>query len=102
MALAKTRSTPKPSATVAIDSAPDRLLTETEVAQRLGWSRKTLQRRRWLQEQPGWIKIGASVRYSERVIDRFIEDGRHLVDDLGVVRSPETQGGAPGRRPEAA
>jgi predicted DNA-binding transcriptional regulator AlpA len=93
MALPKTRSTPKPSPTVPIDSAPDRLLTETEVAHRLGWSRKTLQRRRWLQEQPGWIKIGASVRYSERVIELFIEDGRHLVDDLGVVRRPAKRGG---------
>ena len=54
----------------------DRLLTEIEVAERLGWSRKTLQRRRWLKQEPAWVKIGASVRYSEHAIDHFIENGR--------------------------
>ena len=56
--------------------APDRLLTEQEAAARLGWSEKSLQRRRWLGLPPGWFKIGSSVRYSEREIEEFIRAGR--------------------------
>lgn len=82
--MATPKSPRKPrSPAVPPNSAPDRLLSEIEVAHRLGWARKTLQRRRWLRQEPAWIKIGASVRYSARVIDRFIEDGQHLVDDAG-------------------
>jgi hypothetical protein len=90
------------SSAVPSAPAPDRLLTEVEVAERLKWSRKTLQRRRWLRLEPAWCKIGSSVRYSERVVERFIEDGRHLVDDLGIVRSPAPRKRVSGRQAEAA
>ena len=57
-------------------TASDRLLTEQEAASMLGWSRKTLQQRRWRGVPPIYVKIGGSVRYLERDILAFIERGR--------------------------
>ena len=57
-------------------TASDRLLTEHEAASMLGWSRKTLQQRRWRGVPPIYVKIGSSVRYLERDILAFIERGR--------------------------
>ena len=63
----------------------DRLLTEREVADRLNWSPKTLQRRRWLGLPPAWVKIGRSVRYEPAIIDRLIADGsRFPATDWGA------------------
>jgi predicted DNA-binding transcriptional regulator AlpA len=52
-----------------------KLLTESEAAERLGWSKRTLQRRRWQRLPPSYIKLGRSVRYDPAVIDAFITDG---------------------------
>jgi hypothetical protein len=61
----------------------EQLLTEAEVAKRLSWSVKTLQRRRWLGLPPEFVKIGRSVRYRESVIKSLIEAGcrNSTVDD---------------------
>ena len=55
---------------------PEKLLTEAEAAELLGWKRETLQRRRWLGVPPEFCKIGRSVRYSLAAIAAFIEAGR--------------------------
>ena len=52
-----------------------RLLTEKEAAERLNWSVRALQRRRWLRLPPAWCKIGRSVRYESETIEKFISDG---------------------------
>jgi predicted DNA-binding transcriptional regulator AlpA len=52
-----------------------RLLNEAEAAERLGWSKRTLQRRRWQRLPPSFIKIGRSVRYHPANIDDFIALG---------------------------
>jgi hypothetical protein len=54
------------------------LLTEREVAERLNWSLRALQRRRWLRLPPAWIKIGRSVRYQPEAIESFIADGARM------------------------
>jgi hypothetical protein len=51
------------------------LLTEQEAADRLNWSKKTLQRRRWLGLPPSCVKLGASVRYPEQSIAEFVSAG---------------------------
>ncbi len=69
---------------------PEKLLTEAQAAELLGWKRETLQRRRWLGEKPEFLKIGRSVRYSPAAIAAFIEAGRR------------TSTSAPGPQPAAA
>ncbi len=53
----------------------DELLTEREVARMLGWSPRTLQRRRWQGDPPAYVKIGSSVRYWRSTVDRLITAG---------------------------
>ena len=61
------------------------LLTEREVAGRLGWSPRTLQRRRWLGMPPAFVKVGRSVRYHPTIINSFIADGwRNSTSDRGA------------------
>ena len=57
-------------------SPSDRLLTEVQAASILGWSKKTLQQRRWRGVPPPFVKIGGSIRYLERDLLAFIEAGR--------------------------
>jgi len=63
----------------------NRLLNEAEAAERLGWSKRTLQRRRWQRLPPGFIKIGRSVRYDPAALDTFIADGVCESNDLRQV-----------------
>ena len=53
-----------------------RLLTETETARILSLKVTTLRRWRWEGKGPGYLKIGAAVRYDPAVIDQFIEESR--------------------------
>jgi predicted DNA-binding transcriptional regulator AlpA len=62
-------------------TSADRLLNEAEAAAMLGWSRKTLQQRRWRGLPPAHIKIGGSVRYLERDLLAFIAAGRRAPAD---------------------
>ena len=65
--------------TEATRSAPlDQLLTEDQAAERLNWSKKTLQRRRWEGNPPAFVKLGRTVRYSLRDLEAFIEAGRQV------------------------
>ncbi len=57
------------------DTSPQ-LLNETEVANRLGLSVKTLRRWRWAGRPPAFVKIGNAVRYDPKVIAALIEAGR--------------------------
>lgn len=51
----------------------DRLLTESEAAAILGWSKKTLQQRRWRGDLPPYIRLsGRCIRYVERELFEFI------------------------------
>lgn len=61
----------------------DRLLTEEQAAQILGWSKKTLQQRRWRGVPPPYVKIGGSVRYLERDVYTFINAGHSAVNSVG-------------------
>ena len=54
----------------------DRLLTETEAASLLNLSIKTLRRWRWAGRPPGFLKIGAAVRYDPTELAAFIEAAR--------------------------
>ena len=54
----------------------DRLLTETEAASLLNLSIKTLRRWRWAGRPPGFLKIGAAVRYDPAELASFIEAAR--------------------------
>ena len=49
------------------------LLSEYEAADILGFSVKTLQRRRWLRETPQFIKLGRKVRYRLSDLQQFID-----------------------------
>lgn len=49
------------------------LLTEQQAAQFLGWSRKTLQARRWLRQPPCYLKLGRSIRYRLSDLEKFLE-----------------------------
>jgi predicted site-specific integrase-resolvase len=53
-----------------------KLLTEREVADRLGIAVTTLRRWRWARRGPTWLKIGSAVRYEPTDLERFIEAGR--------------------------
>lgn len=53
---------------------PDRLLTETEAADRLSISVKTLRRWRWAGHPPNFLKLGASVRYDPAVLAAYLAD----------------------------
>jgi hypothetical protein len=53
------------------------LLNEDQVAELLGWSPRTLQRRRWARLPPDYIKVGRSVRYDRQAVERFLADGEH-------------------------
>ncbi len=57
------------------DTSPQ-LLNETEAANRLGLSVKTLRRWRWAGRPPAFVKIGFAVRYDPKVIAALIEAGR--------------------------
>jgi len=51
----------------------DRLLSEEEMARKLGKSVQTLQGWRWRRKGPPYIKIGAAVRYDPVKIDAWVE-----------------------------
>jgi hypothetical protein len=59
-----------------VESTPslsgDRLLTQTEVVDRLGVKVATLRKRRLLQRPPAYHKIGRSVRYASADIEQFL------------------------------
>jgi hypothetical protein len=62
---------------VARTSIPttDPLLSERELAERWGWSPRSLQRRRWLGLPPAYVKVGRSVRYRLSIAEAFLQDG---------------------------
>lgn len=49
------------------------LLSEHDAAAILGFSVKTLQRRRWLRETPQYLKMGRKVRYRLSDLQQYIE-----------------------------
>ena len=49
-----------------------RLLDEHEAAELLHLSVACLRRRRWLRQEPVWIKIGRAVRYSPADMQAFL------------------------------
>jgi hypothetical protein len=53
-----------------------RLIDETEAANILGLSVKTLRRWRWGRNGPAFCKLGAAVRYNPADLDAFIAAGR--------------------------
>ena len=57
-------------------AATGKVLTEIEAAELMGWSVKTLQKRRWQGKRPAFLKIGASVRYDPAELIDFIEGAR--------------------------
>jgi len=54
----------------------DKLLTETEAANLLALSAKTLRRWRWAGLGPEFVKLGGAVRYRAEDIAAFIEFGK--------------------------
>ena len=50
-----------------------KLLNEAEAAAVLGWSVKNLQRRRWLRQEPQFLKVGRLVRYRLEDLETFLE-----------------------------
>ena len=67
-----------------------KLLTETQVAERLNLRVATLRRWRWLGQGPRFIKIGAAVRYDPQELrDYLAKQVRSSTSDPGAyeVRS---------------
>jgi predicted DNA-binding transcriptional regulator AlpA len=65
------------------------LINETEAAQKLGLSVKTLRRWRWAGNPPPFLKIGAAVRYDPADLEAFIEAGRRTsTSDQGTEVQP--------------
>ena len=57
-----------------IERSPElTLLSEHDAAAILGFSVKTLQRRRWLRETPQYLKMGRKVRYRLSDLQQYIE-----------------------------
>ena len=63
------------------------LIDEHEAARILGLSVKTLRRWRWAGRPPGFLKIGAAVRYDPAELASFIEAARRTstTDTGGAV-----------------
>jgi hypothetical protein len=55
------------------------LLTETEAAEKLRVSKKTLQAWRWLRKGPNYVKVGRSVRYLGNDLKSFRDAGRVML-----------------------
>lgn len=49
-----------------------RLLNEDEAARVLGLSIKTLQKRRWLRQEPRFLKVGRLVKYRLEDLQAFL------------------------------
>ena len=48
-------------------------VSEKEAAELLGFSVKTFQNRRWLRQEPAFLKIGRKVRYRVSDLEAFLE-----------------------------
>lgn len=59
----------------ANDDAEDRLLSAKELAQKLGISRRQIDRLRNTQQLPKPLEIGSLLRWDPHVITRWIEAG---------------------------
>ncbi len=70
-----------------LTSIPSALVNEHEAARILGLSVKTLRRWRWAGRPPGFLKIGAAVRYDPTELAAFIEAVRRTstTDTCGAV-----------------
>lgn len=52
------------------------LVTEAQAAAILGWSPKNLQRRRWLRQEPAYLKVGRLIRYRVTDLQAFLDKCR--------------------------
>jgi predicted DNA-binding transcriptional regulator AlpA len=62
------------------NNAIESLLTEQEVAKLLKVSVATIRRRRLFRQPPGYLKIGASVRYRREAVQRLIESAEQRAE----------------------
>jgi hypothetical protein len=53
-------------------SMTQNLLTEVEAAKILGKSVSWMQRQRWMQTGPAFIRIGRNCRYQREMLDKYI------------------------------
>ena len=60
------------------------LLNERQVASMLGMSPRTLQGWRVLGKGPGWVKIGALVRYTPEAIEDFLSESSQSISGGAV------------------
>jgi predicted DNA-binding transcriptional regulator AlpA len=60
-------------AITSLEQRQQELLTEHEVAALLKLSVATIRRRRLLRQPPDFLKIGSSVRYRRKAIERLID-----------------------------
>jgi hypothetical protein len=58
----------------------EELLTEHDVAKLLKVSVATIRRRRLFRQPPGYLKIGASVRYRREAVQRLIESAEQRAE----------------------
>lgn len=65
------------------------LLTELQMAERLGISVATVRKRRLFRRSPSWIKIGASVRYRPEEVENLIANSTFRVEDTAASGSVE-------------
>lgn len=56
----------------------DKLLTEKQAGELLGWSTATLQNRRWKGQPPSYVRLGRSIRYRIEDIEAFLDE--HTVE----------------------
>ena len=60
----------------------EQLLNEGQAAAVLGWSPKNLQRRRWLRQEPKFLKVGRLVKYRMTDLQDFLD--RCVIEPRGV------------------
>ena len=66
-----------------------KLLNETQAAEFLNISPRTLQRWRWAGNPPRFTKIGAAVRYDLAILREFVASGqRRSTSDTGPEAAP--------------
>jgi hypothetical protein len=53
-------------------------LTEKDLAKRWGFSVRTMQKRRWSNEGPSYIRIYGRIRYSLEAVENFEKKNSHL------------------------
>lgn len=76
-------STPAPQPSGLLDEG---LIPEADLAERLGWTRDWIGKRRRRGEMPAHIKQGRTILYPRPAVEAWLRAGLHSTDGSGVAR----------------